>query len=76
MPTNQRKEKHQKYRSILNRVVEAAENKYFTELLSSLHLDSGDPFATANSVILLHRLPDSGSFLILYILLMCVLTRF
>ncbi len=35
MPTDERKEKHRKYRNILNTVVKAAENKYFTELLSN-----------------------------------------
>ncbi len=33
MPTDERKGKHRKYRNILNTVVKAAENKYFTELL-------------------------------------------
>ncbi len=35
MPTDEGKKKHRKYRNILNRVVKAAENRYFTELLSN-----------------------------------------
>ncbi len=35
MPTDEGKEKHRKYRNILNRVVKVDENRYFTELLSN-----------------------------------------